>query len=212
MEPALYAQTEPQLAAAGAIMGVPGTPALVTTGSDSVSDGNGTRTTTCQFYEYGAGKKWLYVQLCLADPGQPQRVNGWHATPYDQQPSAIGDFRFAGKGALHYLWLALMATAAATCLTAFVLAIRSKGIRRRWLWAIGSLLGFGQFTLHWTNGAWSITPIYLMLLGAGATRPFSLEGWQLSFALPAVAVIFLARRKALLAGRSMPEGDADRTS
>ena len=56
-----------------------------------------------------------------------------------------------------------------------------------------------QFSLNWATGAWSIKPIYVSLLGAGFFRPSPFDAWILSFSLPIVAVIFLMRRRGLMA-------------
>lgn len=150
-------------------------------------------------YEFGAGTKWAVFQIVETQtPGGPQIV-GWHAVPYDRQPSTSGNFTFAGKGALNYLWLVAMMLSTLTIVVTLVIVGRSHGVKRRWLWAIGSALGLGQFTLNWTTGAWGVRPLGFLLLGSAAFKASPFDAWMLSFSLPVVAVIFLLRRKALMA-------------
>lgn len=150
-------------------------------------------------YEFGAASKWAVIQIVLKTaPGSPQVV-GWHAAPYDHQPTTGGDFALSGKSVTSYLWLAAMALSTITIVSALILIARTKGIRRRWLWAVGSAVGFGQFTLNWSTGAWSFRPLGFFLLGSAALKTSPFEAWMLSFSLPVVAVIFLLRRKALMA-------------
>jgi hypothetical protein len=99
-----------------------------------------------------------------------------------------------GKGAINYLWIAAMAIAVGSSLAAFVLILRTRALRLKWLWAIGSLLGFVNFRLDWTTGQWDIWPLSFTLFGASALRSGMLAPWVMSFAIPIVAIVFLALR------------------
>jgi hypothetical protein len=139
-------------------------------------------------YEFGAASKWAVIQIVLKTaPGSPQVV-GWHAAPYDHQPTTGGDFALSGKSVTSYLWLAAMALSTITIVSALILIARTKGIRRRWLWAVGSAVGFGQFTLNWSTGAWSFRPLGFPARQRGV-KDLPFEAWMLSFSLPVVAVM-----------------------
>ncbi len=198
MEPQLYAQTlgiERSFQA-----GIPkATNTRLVTVAVQTNTVNGvSQTLKALNYEFGAGTRWAVIQIVMkVAPGGPQIV-GWHAAPSDHQPTTGGAFTLEGKGALHYFWLAAMALSTLTIVTALILIGRSTGVRRRWLWAIGSALGLGQFTLNWTTGVWIVRPLGFFLLGSAAFKASPFDAWMLSFSLPIVAVIFLLRRKTLM--------------
>jgi len=198
IEPTIFAQTVAGRDKFAAPLSTPGTPTLVTVSSNTHTDVRGTVTTKALNYEFGAGNKWVVMQIVLRTTGQRPEVIGWNVTPTNARPTTIGDFSFNGKGAIHFAWIAAMIASVLVIVTALVQGVRSKGIKRRWLWMLGSAFGFAQFSLNWATGAWSIQPIHVALLGAGFIKPSPFDPWILSFSLPIVAVIFLIRRRGLM--------------
>ncbi len=199
LEPKLYAQT---LVIERSIQ--PGIPKeanykLVTVGVQTNSANGVTETLKALTYEFGAGTKWAAIQIVLKSAPSGPQIVGWHAAPSDHQPTSAGDFTLAGKGLVQYLWLAAMVLSTFTIVFTLILVGRSAGVKRRWLWAIGSALGLGQFTLNWSTGMWAVRPLGFFLLGSAVVKPSPFDAWMLSFSLPVVAVIFLLRRKALMA-------------
>lgn len=145
-------------------------------------------------YEAGANDKWALLQVVLETEGAKPLVNGVFVQPVDGSPTAANRLTLAGKGFIHFLWLALMAAALATSATAFVLALRTKRLRWKWLWCIGVLFSIVTFQLNWTTGEWRIVPISFLLFGAAGFQQGPLAPWVLSFAIPGVAIAFLALR------------------
>jgi len=205
-EPAVFAQTAAVENKVRGLFPTVGSPALVTVNSYSLSNGRMTQTTTALNYEMGSRNSWAIVQILLRSDGREERIIGWHATPTDRQPTAIGNFTFAKKSVIHYTWLLAMMASTATIITALALLWKAKGIPRRWLWVVGSLAGIGQFTLNWASGAWGINPVAFSILGSSAVRPSPFDPWMLTFSLPIVAILFLIRRSDLLAKLEQPSG------
>ncbi|MBV1688543.1 hypothetical protein KRR38_12870 [Novosphingobium sp. G106] len=198
IDPKLYAYTKQIEGKVKAIMPAAGEPELVSVGVSSMSEGGQRATTKAMNYELGSGGKWVAVQIILQQASRSEQIVGWHAVPSAVRPTAAGDFSFAGRGAIHYIWLAAMAIVFATGLVAAFLAFRSKGIRYRWFWIIGSLLGFVQFTLNWSSGQWGVRPFAFMLFSISALKPSPFDAWLLSFCIPIVGIVFLTMRPRLI--------------
>lgn len=198
IDPKLYAYTKQIEGKIKAIMPAAGEPELISVGVSSMSEGGQATTTKAMNYELGSGGKWVAVQVILQQADRSERIIGWHAVPYAARPTAAGDFSFAGRGAIQYIWLAAMTLAFATGLAAAFLAFRSKGIRYRWFWTIGSLLGFVQFTLNWSTGQWGVRPIAFMLFSISAMKPSPFDAWFLSFCIPIIGIVFLLMRPRLI--------------
>ncbi len=145
-------------------------------------------------YEIGASGKWALMQVVLETEGPKPLVNGVFVQPVAGSPTAANRFTLEDKSFIHFLWLALMAAAVATSATAFVLALRTKGLRWKWLWCVGVLFSFVSFQLNWTTGEWRIWPISFLLVGAGAFQQGPLAPLVLSFAIPGIAIAFLVLR------------------
>lgn len=195
----LLAQTRAQLPQVRTALAVDGRPELITVNSSSFTADGNTEERKALNYQYGGGAKWVIFQVVLQINNGVHVVIGWQANPANVKPTSIGDFSFVGKGFIHYLWIVMMVSSFATIITALVLGARSKGIKRRWLWMVGSVFGLGQFALNWSTGQFAINPIYFSLLGAGLFKTSPFHPWMMMFSLPVVAVAFLVMRKRLLA-------------
>lgn len=153
----------------------------------------GTVTYKSMDYQVGAGEHWGMVRVVLSTGGTGIYLAGIHTNAISGSP-AVNYFTVAGKGPLHFVWLAAMLAAVATSLTAFVLILRTRGLKRKWLWAIGSLVSFVSFSMNWTSGAVAVFPLTFVLLGASGLRGGLLAPWIMTFAIPIVAIAFLIRR------------------
>lgn len=199
MDPELFSQTLANSEKIKKVFAPNGQPQLVTVSSNTISSAGNSETMKALNYEMGSGRQWTFFQIILRESGHAASIVGWHATPVDSRPTAAGDFSFGGKGAINYVWIVAMLAVTLTSLIALVLAIRSKGLRRRWLWIVGSIVGLGQFSLNWTTGAWGIRPIAFSIFGSAFMKASPFDPWILSFSLPIVAVVFLFLRSRLLA-------------
>ncbi|WP_084579805.1 hypothetical protein [Sphingomonas azotifigens] len=190
----LRAQLNATILAQMQVLAPKGTPVL---GGVNVQwfERDGRRTTFKRFtYEVGGDGKWALIQVLLDTGGEKPLVNGAFVQPLDRSLMAANRLALEGKGGIHYLWLAAMGAALATSVIAFVLVLRTKGLRLKWLWCIGALFSFGVFQLNWTSGGWVFLPISFLLLGAAGFQQGPLQPWVLSFALPFVAIVFLVLR------------------
>lgn len=193
-DPAAAAQFTPELIRRVAATIPPGEPALRTVSVESNSNGGITNSFKAFNYEVGSGNRWAVVQLVVQTAPGKLRVMGLHVQPFVRPPSGEVAFGFEGKGVIHYGWIAAMVAALLLSLTAAVLAIRTRGVRYRWLWALGSLFSFATFSLNWANGAWIVSPISFLVLGAAAFQQGPFAPWVLKFAIPVIAIVFLIRR------------------
>ena len=188
------AQVFPQMQAA-----TPGGPrakvTLVSGRSNSVTTvGGASSTHTVLDYEVDKGSRHALVEISLSRTGGATAVEGLHVTPLARALGEAPPFSLAGKGPLQWLFLALVIAAPLTCLGGVVALILTKGVKRKWLWVIGCLFGFAAVSMNWTTGVVAVQPIYLSLLGAMATATPGGEDWTLTFGIPVVAIVVLARR------------------
>ena len=89
-----------------------------------------------------------------------------------------------------------------TSLVAAVLAALSP-IHRKWLWVAISLLGAPGVSVDWNTGQFLTRVALIQVLGVGVSRSRDPGAhWHITVAFPLGAVIFLARRRALIARAS----------
>ena len=111
----------------------------------------------------------------------------------------INRFTFSGKSVAHYLVFAICIAMPLFIIFTLVVCIRTPVRRRKWLWVIFILLGFGKFQFAWTSGQFGVQPLSFLFLGASVFRPSLYASWVFSFAVPLGAIIFLGTRRKLRA-------------
>jgi hypothetical protein len=146
--------------------------------------------------EYGyAGNKWLLITAQLR--GEPNQFRIWslHVEPLRESLEQFNAFTFSGKSWLHYFVLLALILALATTLHAFVLCLRTAGLRRKWLWVIFILVGFCAFSLNWTSGEFHVYILHANLFSASVFRNGFAGPWFVTFAIPVGAIMFLRKRR-----------------
>jgi hypothetical protein len=91
-----------------------------------------------------------------------------------------------------YLFFALLLASVATMVAAFVKVVRTRDLKRKWLWCVLSLLGVATFQMNWTTGQFIVNPITVNLIGAGIVRSLSVfSPWMLNWTFPLGAILIL---------------------
>lgn len=147
--------------------------------------------------QYEFDNAWL-----LGNVGWRETRNGdtvietMHLQPLAMSLQEANKFELAGKSFLHYLFLGLVMTLHLFSITVLVLCLRTPmPYKRKALWCVGIIIGVGQFSLNWTNGAVSVTPLFFQFLSAGWFRTSTVAPHILTVAAPLFAIIFLWKRQ-----------------
>ncbi|MED5618903.1 hypothetical protein [Ideonella sp. BN130291] len=156
---------------------------------------NGPRTATVAAEYAYPSSKWFVVSAQLTGEAGSFRILRLNVEPLPAPMAQLNAFTFQGKGAMHYAFFLFTLSAFALSVYAFVQCLRTKGIRRKWLWAIFTLLGFCAFTLNWSSGAVSINPLSFNLFSAGFGRAGWVGPWGLTFCIPIGAIVFLWKHR-----------------
>jgi hypothetical protein len=150
-------------------------------------------------YEVDRADRHALVQIGLQSNSGLQ-VTDFYISRLADTLERLNAFTFVGKSAINYAFLAGAIAAVAISIWAIIQVWRTPNVRRRWVWTIGCLFGFGQFGLNWSTGAWDLQLLYLKLLSAGVIRRGLVAPWEVSFGIPLAAIIFLVRRRKLARG------------
>ncbi|WP_090177613.1 hypothetical protein [Luteibacter sp. UNC138MFCol5.1] len=149
-------------------------------------------------YEYDFDGRWFVASAVILKVGDIARIAGLHGQMRSQSMEQVNAFTLAHKGGLHWLMLCLAIAAPVFCLAVFVICIRTPFRRRKVWWALFTLVGVCTVHFNWTTGQADFTPLSFQLLAAStAAVPFG--PWILGVSVPFGAIMFLIRRKALVA-------------
>jgi hypothetical protein len=149
-------------------------------------------------FEYQFPSKWLLINVVLHKNNGVSTIIGLHVNSLSDSLENLNRFTLAGKNFFQYAIFALAVLIPIFILYALVLCIRTKMKKRKWLWIIFIILGLGQFTVNWTTGEWHFVPLSFAFFGVAAAAPMYMT-WFISISLPLGAIIFLIRRRKIIA-------------
>lgn len=141
------------------------------------------------------GPKWVVASASLSGEPGSFRIVSFNIEPIPAPLSEMNAFTLKGKGAVHYLFVLLPLVACAVSVYAFVRCLRTKGLKRKWLWALFTLVGFAAFSMNWSTGAVSVNALYFSLFSAACARQGWLGPWAVTFSIPVGALIFLWKHR-----------------
>lgn len=118
-------------------------------------------------YELSGGGRFALAEVTTREKGGKRDIIGFHAKRLSGSAVAQNAFTLSGKPIGNYVMLVAMVTALGITLTALVRIFRSGLFRRRILWTIGAMIGFGTLALNWTTGQWSFRLIWFSTVQCG---------------------------------------------
>jgi len=145
-------------------------------------------------YAFG-GNQWIVASARLTGEPTALRILQFNVEPLPAPMAQIHAFTLVGKGIAHFVFLAATIAAALVSLWALVRCVRTKALRRKWLWVMFVAIGFVSFTINWTTGAVQVNPLTVNLLSAGVLRQGWVGPWTLTFCIPIGALVFLWRQR-----------------
>lgn len=154
-------------------------------------------------YEYQFGDKWILASIVLVRQHDKLLIEGLHARPMAESLETSNAFTLRNKSIVHWLMLGLFVADTLLCLYAFVLCLRSPITRRKWLWAVFTLLGVTTLHFDWNSGHFAFQALSVQLFsGSAMAQPYG--PWVLSLSIPLGAIWFLVVRRRLVAASVPP--------
>jgi hypothetical protein len=153
-------------------------------------------TTVDLVFEYQFRDRFVVANVATKTIGGVMTIVGFHVQPESGSLESQNRFRWAGKSALQYGVLVSAIVAAVFSLCVLIVCIRTKMKRRKWLWILFILFGFGKLWVNWATGQWGIMVLVVQLFSASSHAGF-FGPWIISVSLPIGAILFLRLRRTL---------------
>jgi hypothetical protein len=102
-------------------------------------------------------RSWLLAQVVIQTRNDAKTISGLHVMPISESVEAMNEFTFVGKGISQYAALCLVILVPAFSLYVFVLCIRTKIGKSKWIWLALIIIGVCRFSLDWATGQWIFT-------------------------------------------------------
>ncbi|MFN4361711.1 MAG: hypothetical protein ACK4F4_13410 [Hylemonella sp.] len=149
-------------------------------------------------FEYDFGDKWLLANVVVRERQGIKMIVGFNVKAMPQSLDSLNRFTLTGKSPLQYSILIAAIAAVLFTFYSLVICVKTKFPKRKWLWVLFILFGFGSLAVNWTTGELAITPLSVQLFSANAMAP--LYGlWTVAVSLPIGAIIFLFFKRPRLA-------------
>lgn len=146
--------------------------------------------------EYEFPQQWVVVHVSTHETGDTAWITEFQVQQRSQSIENTNRFTLAGKSGSQYTILILAVSSFLLSLYAFVLCLRTKGTKRKWLWSIATLIGIGRLVVNWTSGELTLAPLWVTFpsgnAGSAAYGP-----WFVYVSLPLGAILFLSLHKQL---------------
>lgn len=148
-------------------------------------------------YQYEYTDQWVLLNVAFTEDANHHRsIVGLNVyDPMDQPLQEINKFTLSGKTGKHYFFLALSLLIPVFCLFTFIVCLRTRIRKRKWMWCLFILVGFLRFSINWTTGNVAFMPISLLFFGSSAMTASIYAPWVISFSIPFGAILFWFKRK-----------------
>jgi hypothetical protein len=141
-------------------------------------------------FEYDFCGKWLLANVAVRDRQGIKTVVGFNVNPMTRSLESQNRFTLTGKTTAQYTVLLAAIAAALVTLCSLIICAKAKLPKRKWVWVLFILVGFGKVAVNWTSGEWGIAPLSVQLFSASAFAPFY-GPWTIAASLPIGAIAFL---------------------
>jgi hypothetical protein len=153
-------------------------------------------------YQMHASGKWALIQLVLDDNDTDERrVEGIRVWPMDSSLQVRNAMTLRHASAAGVVAALPAIVVLVFSLYAAVQVVRSP-LKRRWVWGIVALVGFGKFGVEWRTGAVTQQWIAVQLFGTGIGRDGLYGPWWIFLSMPGGAVLALDRRRRAIADQA----------
>jgi hypothetical protein len=144
-------------------------------------------------FEYEFSNSWILVNIAIKRTNGVSTIAGFTVRPIVDSLESTNRFSLLAKGGSQYFVLSLASAALAYNIYAFVLCLRTKMLKFKWLWAIFVFFGVGRLTVNWTTGALAFTPLAVHLPCFSVSAVPAYGPWVVAASLPLGAFMFVAR-------------------
>jgi hypothetical protein len=145
-------------------------------------------------YQLQFEDSWLLVIVTIEGKSNNQKIYNIRVNPIPKSLEEINAFTFTGKSFRHYIILLIAVGMPVFIIYTIVLCIRTK-MKRKWLWIIFMLFGFGKYSFNWTSGQMGFQSLSVQIFPVGFFVGGPYAPWIIHICIPLGALLFLLKRR-----------------
>jgi len=137
---------------------------------------------------------WLLVIVIVDDISGKQQIYGVNVKTIPKSLEEINAFTLSGKSFRHSIILLIAIGIPVFIICTIVLCVRTK-MKRKWLWIIFMLFGFGRYSFNWTSGQMGFQPLAIQLIPTSVFKHGLYAPWIIYISVPVGALLFILKRR-----------------
>lgn len=136
---------------------------------------------------------WLLATVIVDDISGNLQIFRFQMNPIPKSLEEINAFTLSGKSFRYYIILLIAIGIPLFIIYAIVLCVRTK-MKRKWLWIIFMLFGFGRYSFNWTSGQMGFQPLAIQLIPTSVFKHGLYAPWIIYISVPVGALLFILKR------------------
>lgn len=136
---------------------------------------------------------WLLATVIVDDISGNLQIFRFQMNTIPKSLEEINAFTLSGKSFRHYIILLIAIGIPVFIICTIVLCVRTK-MKRKWLWIIFMLFGFGRFSFNWTSGQMGFQPLAVQLIPTSVFKHGLYAPWIIYISVPIGALLFILKR------------------
>lgn len=147
-------------------------------------------------YEFESG--WAIANTVMKQVAGETTVVAFNVYRTKASQEELNKFELTGKTAIHYTILILACAVPVFIFITLIYCVKTPMQKRKWLWILFILGGFGTISINWTTGLYEIKMLHYQLFGAAAGAASKFSPWVVTAGFPFGAIVFWYRRRSLI--------------
>ncbi len=149
-------------------------------------------------FEYQFSGGWALANVVLHKSGEALSVVGFNVYRTGASQKEINKFSLIGKSAIQYSVLLMAIAVPLFILLTVYFCIRTPIPKKKWLWVLFMLVGFGSISVNWTTGQFGVQPFSIRLFASSAIAAGPFAPWIISASIPLGAILFWFKRQGFI--------------
>ncbi len=146
-------------------------------------------------FEYQFEVGWAVANFALKRDNGKTTVVGLNVHRTEASQRELTAFSLTNKSFVHYIVLLIAVVVPVFIVVTLFFCIKTPIPKRKWLWVLLVLLGFGAISINWTTGEYAMRLLSANLLGASAFAAGPHAPWVITAAFPLGAILFWIKRR-----------------
>jgi len=134
--------------------------------------------------------QWWIISIVVFGESDHLTVSGFNITKAASSQLELTRFFLNKRPFYFYVLLMYQILATIFVFVTLILAFKTKMGQRKWLWILLIFIAYGQYTLNWTTGEYTLNLLILKTIPGGIGTTGIYDPWYVDTMLPIGAILF----------------------